>query len=180
MMYQTLHLHGHFLLKRSDIDWFSQRGELCLHDGVTKMTFFFYYFKQTIKPHGLYSTQTIKMTLRNNYTVQDLLTLAEDHRIYSTCDHFLLCLGPLDAMLRGLVISRLGKSGDEKIINEARQRFYAHCKKAATIPADLRSAVSLARPKKYTSFNGFLLYFQITTNASSNWCYRTWKIVFAF
>ncbi|KAK3736507.1 hypothetical protein QZH41_009395, partial [Actinostola sp. cb2023] len=49
--------------------------------------------------------------------------------------------GHLDALLRGLVINRLGKYGDEATVKEAQRRFEAHCKKESTIDADLRSAV---------------------------------------
>ena len=50
-------------------------------------------------------------------------------------------LGHLDALLRGLVIGRLGTYGHEATVAEARKRFEAHCNGEATIPADLRSAV---------------------------------------
>ncbi|KAJ7390104.1 hypothetical protein OS493_027136 [Desmophyllum pertusum] len=49
--------------------------------------------------------------------------------------------GHLDALLRGLIIGRLGKYGHPAMLAEARQRFDAHCKGESTIPADLRSAV---------------------------------------
>lgn len=49
--------------------------------------------------------------------------------------------GHLDALLRGLVIGRLGTYGHEATVAEARKRFEAHCNGEATIPADLRSAV---------------------------------------
>ena len=49
--------------------------------------------------------------------------------------------GHLDALLRGLVLGCMGRSGDEATITEARKRFEAHCKGESTIPADLRSAV---------------------------------------
>ena len=55
-----------------------------------------------------------------------------------------VCLFPsghLDALLRGLIIGRLGKYGHPATLAEARQRFDAHCKGESTIPADLRSAV---------------------------------------
>ena len=49
--------------------------------------------------------------------------------------------GHLDALLRGLIIGRLGKIGHPATLAEARKRFDAHCKGESTIPADLRSAV---------------------------------------
>ncbi|XP_078355734.1 puromycin-sensitive aminopeptidase-like, partial [Oculina patagonica] len=49
--------------------------------------------------------------------------------------------GHLDALLRGLVLGCMGRSGDQATIAEARKRFDAHCKGESTIPADLRSAV---------------------------------------
>lgn len=48
--------------------------------------------------------------------------------------------GPLDAMLRGLVLKYLGLCGDEATITEARQRFAKHCS-GHLLPADLRSPV---------------------------------------
>jgi puromycin-sensitive aminopeptidase len=47
----------------------------------------------------------------------------------------------LDAMLRGLVISNMGKSGDEATIAEAKKRFASHCSGEAILPADLRGPV---------------------------------------
>jgi puromycin-sensitive aminopeptidase len=49
--------------------------------------------------------------------------------------------GHLTAMLRSLVIGRLGRAGDQSVIEEARKRFVAHCGGSASIPADLRNAV---------------------------------------
>jgi len=49
--------------------------------------------------------------------------------------------GHLDALLRGLVLGVMGRSGDPATIAEAKKRFDAHCKGESTIPADLRSAV---------------------------------------
>ncbi|XP_022788315.1 puromycin-sensitive aminopeptidase-like [Stylophora pistillata] len=49
--------------------------------------------------------------------------------------------GHLDALLRGLVLGCIGRSGDEATLAQARKRFDAHCKGESTIPADLRSAV---------------------------------------
>ena len=49
--------------------------------------------------------------------------------------------GHLDALLRGLVLGVMGRSGDAATITEARKRFDAHCNGESTVPADLRSAV---------------------------------------
>jgi len=47
----------------------------------------------------------------------------------------------LDSMLRGLVIGRLGRTGDEATVEEARKRFAAHLDGSQTLPADLRGPV---------------------------------------
>jgi len=49
--------------------------------------------------------------------------------------------GHLRAMLRSLVIGRLGRAGDQSVIDEARKRFSAHADGSEPIPADLRQAV---------------------------------------
>ena len=49
--------------------------------------------------------------------------------------------GHLDALLRGLIIGRLGKYGHPATLAEARKRFQTHCAGESIIPADLRSAV---------------------------------------
>ncbi|ELU07211.1 hypothetical protein CAPTEDRAFT_150577 [Capitella teleta] len=49
--------------------------------------------------------------------------------------------GHLDAMLRSLVIGRMGRAGDEAIIDEAKKRFAAHCDGTQAMPADLRTPV---------------------------------------
>ena len=54
--------------------------------------------------------------------------------------------GPLDAMLRSLVIGRLGRCGDEKTVKEAQRRFTAHCSGDETLAADLRASVSVGQP----------------------------------
>ena len=43
----------------------------------------------------------------------------------------------LDALLRGLIIERLGKYGDQATVAEAQKRFEEHWKGESTIPADL-------------------------------------------
>ena len=52
----------------------------------------------------------------------------------------LINIRSLDAMLRTLVLGKMGRNGDEAVIAEARKRFEAHCG-GATIPADLRGPV---------------------------------------
>ena len=49
--------------------------------------------------------------------------------------------GPLDAMLRGLVLGKLGRCGEEKTVAEANKRFKAHIDGSKTLAADLRTAV---------------------------------------
>ena len=55
--------------------------------------------------------------------------------------HRLAFPGHLDALLRGLVLGRMGRCGHPPTVAEAQKRFEAHCKKEATLPADLRVAV---------------------------------------
>lgn len=49
--------------------------------------------------------------------------------------------GHLDALLRGLVLGKLGKAGHKPTIEEARRRFKDHVDGKQVLPADLRSAV---------------------------------------
>ncbi|XP_005990128.1 puromycin-sensitive aminopeptidase [Latimeria chalumnae] len=49
--------------------------------------------------------------------------------------------GHLDALLRGLVLGKLGKAGHKPTIEEARRRFREHVEGRQTLPADLRSPV---------------------------------------
>lgn len=44
-------------------------------------------------------------------------------------------------MLRGLILRRLGLSGDEETINKCKEMFQAHLDETEPIPADLRTAV---------------------------------------
>ena len=46
------------------------------------------------------------------------------------------------AMLRDLVLLRMGRCGDEATVAEARRRFEDHCSGKQSISADLRSTVS--------------------------------------
>ena len=62
-------------------------------------------------------------------------------RIVLFCDFIHLFPGHLDALLRGLVLGRMGRCGHPQTVSEAQKRFEAHCKGEAAIPADLRSAV---------------------------------------
>lgn len=50
--------------------------------------------------------------------------------------------GHLTAILRELVLSKMGAAGANSIIAEARKRFQAHCSETEIIPGDLRSPVS--------------------------------------
>lgn len=45
-------------------------------------------------------------------------------------------------MLRDLVLTRMGRYGDEATINEARNRFENHYNEISVLPADLRGPVS--------------------------------------
>ena len=53
-----------------------------------------------------------------------------------------ILLGHLDAMLRNLVIGKMGSNGHEDTITEANKRFEAHCAGTKVLPADVRRAVS--------------------------------------
>ena len=46
-----------------------------------------------------------------------------------------------DALLRALVLSKMGNAGDQSVIDEARRRFDDHCNKKTSLPADLRATV---------------------------------------
>ena len=49
--------------------------------------------------------------------------------------------GPLETMLRSIVISRLGKCGDEVVIAEAKKRFQQLTGHKPNICGDLKKAV---------------------------------------
>ncbi|KAK5617578.1 hypothetical protein CRENBAI_003359 [Crenichthys baileyi] len=51
--------------------------------------------------------------------------------------------GHLDALLRGLVLGKLGKAGHKPTLEEARRRFKEHVDGKQVLPADLRSPVYL-------------------------------------
>ena len=51
-------------------------------------------------------------------------------------------LGHLKALLRSLMIAKMGLSGDTEVIEEAKKRFAAHLDGSGLLPADLRAAVS--------------------------------------
>lgn len=46
------------------------------------------------------------------------------------------------AMLRNLLIGRMGRCGDEQVVEEAKKRFRNHRDGKEKLPGDLRSAVS--------------------------------------
>lgn len=60
--------------------------------------------------------------------------------------------GHLDALLRSLVLGRMGRAGDPATISEAKARFAAHCEGKKLISADLRTPVSPWTPLP-TSFD---------------------------
>ncbi|KAI4790401.1 hypothetical protein KUCAC02_034655, partial [Chaenocephalus aceratus] len=51
--------------------------------------------------------------------------------------------GHLDALLRSLVLGKLGKAGHKPTLEEARRRFRDHVEGKQVLPADLRSPVYL-------------------------------------
>ena len=53
----------------------------------------------------------------------------------------LLKSGHLDALLRGLVLGKLGKAGHKATLEEARRRFKDHVEGKQILSADLRSPV---------------------------------------
>lgn len=55
---------------------------------------------------------------------------------------FLCATGHLDALLRSLVLGKLGKAGHKPTLEEARRRFKDHVDGKQVLPADLRSPVS--------------------------------------
>lgn len=57
-----------------------------------------------------------------------------------------ISLGHLDALLRGLVLGKLGKAGHKPTLEEARRRFKDHVDGKNTLSADLRSPVSFHIP----------------------------------
>ncbi|XP_025091662.1 puromycin-sensitive aminopeptidase-like isoform X2 [Pomacea canaliculata] len=104
-------------------------------------------------------------TAEDNYTVwKDLLSnlhelgkLLQYTKAYSHFNNFVIRLlqptfmrlgwdskageGHLTAILRELVLSKMGAAGANSIIAEARKRFQAHCSETEIIPGDLRSPV---------------------------------------
>ena len=67
--------------------------------------------------------------------------------------------GPLDTMLRALVIGRLGSCDDQVVIAEARKRFAAHVTGTCQLPADLRGPVIISPANRvyYPPFNRGIL-----------------------
>jgi len=72
----------------------------------------------------------------------------------------------LTGMLRGLVIRRLGLSGDEDIIEEAKRKFQAHVDGSQAIAADLRSAVYciVSRNGNEQTFDELVKLYETTTH----------------
>jgi len=89
--------------------------------------------------------------------LSQLATVISDQDCYADFDRFVLDLfserkavtawdpvegeSHLDTLLRAIVISRLGRAGDQEIRAEAKRRFDAHCSGGASISPDIRSAV---------------------------------------
>ena len=63
-----------------------------------------------------------------------------------------LFTGPLAAMLRDLALTRLGKSGDEETVAEAKKRFEDHVTGKSPLPADLKGPVSKSHLSLFLSF----------------------------
>lgn len=59
--------------------------------------------------------------------------------------HSCSLLGHLDALLRGLVLGKLGKAGHKATLEEARRRFKEHVEGKHILSADLRSPVGPGR-----------------------------------
>lgn len=57
--------------------------------------------------------------------------------LYTCC----VAVGHLDALLRSLVLGKLGKAGHKPTLEEARRRFKEHVEGKQILPADLRSPV---------------------------------------
>jgi len=89
--------------------------------------------------------------------LSQLATVIADQDCYADFDRFVLDLfserkavtawdpiegeSHLDTLLRAIVISRLGRAGDQEIRAEAKRRFDSHCSGGASISPDIRSAV---------------------------------------
>lgn len=76
-------------------------------------------------------------------------------------------LGHLDALLRGLVLGKLGKAGHKATLEEARRRFKDHVEGKHMLSADLRSPVGYCKfwfpkdcPHSLSTVCTELLYFQ--------------------
>ena len=66
------------------------------------------------------------------------------HTIYvHTYSHtyLLASAGPLDVMLRSLVINQMGRNGDSDVIAEAKKRFHHHVTSGDPIDSNLKSAI---------------------------------------
>lgn len=61
---------------------------------------------------------------------------------------YLFLLGHLTAMLRDLVLTKMGRNGDEATVAEAQRRFEEHVSGTKPLPADLRTPVRSYKEKK--------------------------------
>jgi hypothetical protein len=61
----------------------------------------------------------------------------------------------LKAMLRDLVLTRMGRYNDEATVAEAMKRFEEHYKGEKTLPADLRGPVSIVHTCGMFAENNF-------------------------
>ena len=72
-----------------------------------------------------------------------------------------LFTGPLAAMLRDLALTRLGKSGDEETVAEAKKRFEDHVTGKSPLPADLKGPVRDSHLSLSLSFSLYLSLFSL-------------------
>ena len=86
-----------------------------------------------LNPPRFFFQHVPRLYCQKNYTNDS--SIKDVHFTYLPAAH-------LDAMLRSLVIGRLGRSGHKDTIAEAKKRFAAHCSSIAVMPADLRAPVS--------------------------------------
>lgn len=76
----------------------------------------------------------------------------------------LILIGHLDALLRGLVLGKLGKTGHKATLEEARKRFKDHVDGNLILSADLRSPVRPALLNTFIKIKRFLILFRHVAN----------------
>ena len=88
----------------------------------------------------MYMLMTMLTTMNTATTIKMMTTTKMI--ILTLFKHFLYSTGALTAMLRDLVLLKMGRYGDPDTVKEARKRFEDHCSGKSPIPADLRATVS--------------------------------------